>query len=60
MNIEKMKADYGKTREVILSCENLEQLKVAVMFKIKYINIPEKELKKLENLIGNCVFDEDV
>ena len=55
MNIEKMKADYGKTREVILSCENLEQLKVAVrMFNQLNIlhDLPEKELKKLENLIG--------
>lgn len=55
MNIEKMKADSDRTREVILSCENLEQLKVAVrMFNqlnILHV-IPEKELNKLENLIG--------
>jgi len=28
MDTEKMKADYGKTRDVILSCKNWEQLRV--------------------------------
>ena len=55
MDVEKMKADYGKTRDVILSCNNWEQLKVAVrMFNQLNIlhDLPERELKKLENLIG--------
>jgi len=55
MNIEKMKADYGKTRDVILSCNNWEQLKVGVkMFNQLNIlhDLPEKELKKLNNIIG--------
>lgn len=55
MNSEKMEADYGKTRDVIISCDNWEQLKVAVrMFNQlnKLHDIPEKDLNKLENLIG--------
>jgi hypothetical protein len=55
MNREKMEADYGKTREVILSCKNMEQLKVGVrMFNQlnKLHDIPEKDLNKLENVIG--------
>jgi len=55
MNSEKMEADYGKTRDVILSCGNWEQLKVAVrMFNQlnQLHDIPEKDLNKLENLIG--------
>ena len=55
MDREKMEADYGKTRDVILSCNNWEQLSVAVrMFNQLNIlhNLPERELKKLENLIG--------
>ena len=55
INREKMKADSSKTRDVILSCENWEQLKVGVrMFNQLNIlhDLPEKELKKLENLIG--------
>ena len=55
MNREKMDADYGKTRDVIISCNNWEQLKVAVrMFNQlnKLHDIPEKDLNKLENLIG--------
>ena len=55
MNREKMEADYGKTRDVILSCGNWEQLKVGVrMFNQLNIlhDIPEKDLNKLENLIG--------
>ncbi len=55
MDIEKMKADYGKTRDVILSCGNWEQLKVGVrMFnQLNTLHdLTEKEIKKLENLIG--------
>ena len=55
MNREKMEADYGKTRDVILSCGNWEQLKVGVrMFNQLNIlhDLPEKDLNKLENLIG--------
>lgn len=55
MNIEKMKADYSKTRDVIMSCNNWEQLKVGVKMFNQLDNLhslPEKELRKLENLIG--------
>ena len=55
MDREKMEADYGKTRDVILSCNNWEQLKVGVkMFNQLNIlhDLPEKELKKLNNIIG--------
>ena len=55
MNREKMEADYGKTREVILSCKNMDQLKVGVRM-FNHLNrmheLPEKDLNKLENLIG--------
>jgi hypothetical protein len=55
MDKEKMMSDYDRTREVILSCDNWEQLKVGVrMFNLlnKLHDIPEKDLNKLENLIG--------
>jgi hypothetical protein len=55
MNSEKMKADYERTREVILSCKNMDQLKVGVkMFNQlnRIHNIPEKDMDKLANLIG--------
>jgi hypothetical protein len=55
MNNEKMMSDYDRTREVILSCNNWEQLKVGVrMFNLlnELHDIPEKDLNKLENLIG--------
>ena len=55
MGTEKMKADYGKTRDVILSCKNWEQLRVGVrMFnQLNTLHdLPERELNKLENLIG--------
>ena len=50
MNREKMEADYGKTREVILSCKNMDQLKVGVRM-FNHLNrmheLPEKDLNKL-------------
>lgn len=55
MNSEKMNADYERTREVILSCKNMDQLKVGVkMFNQlnRIHDIPEKDVEKLENLIG--------
>lgn len=55
MNNEKMMSDYDRTREVILSCNNWEQLKVGVrMFNLlnELHDIPEKDLNTLENLIG--------
>src|SRR5210317_632118 len=55
MNSEKMKGDYERTREVILSCQNMEQLKVGIkMYNQlnKLHELPEKDLDKLENLIG--------
>lgn len=55
MNSEKMKGDYERTREVILSCQNIGQLKVGIkMYNQlnKLHNLPEKDLDKLENLIG--------
>lgn len=55
MDKEKMMSDYDRTREVILSCNNWEQLKVGVrMFNLlnELHDIPEKDLNKLENLIG--------
>ena len=55
MNSEKMKGDYERTREVILSCQNMDQLKVGIkMYNQlnKLHNLPEKDLDKLENLIG--------
>jgi hypothetical protein len=55
MNSEKMKGDYERTREVILSCQNMNQLKVGIkMYNQlnKLHELPEKDLNKLENLIG--------
>ncbi len=47
--------DYERTRQVILSCRNLNQLKVGVkMYNQlnKMHTLPEKQLDILENLIG--------
>ena len=55
MNSEKMKGDYERTREVILSCQNMDQLKVGIkMYNQlnKLHELPERDLDKLENLIG--------
>jgi len=55
MNKEKMSGDYQRTRDVILSCQNMDQLKVGIkMFNQlnKLHELPEKDLDKLENLIG--------
>ena len=55
INKDKMMGDYGRTREVILSCENMDQLKVGIkMYNQlnKLHKLPEKELDILENLIG--------
>ena len=55
MNSEKMKGDYERTREVILSCQNMDQLRVGIkMYNQlnKLHELPEKDLDKLENLIG--------
>jgi hypothetical protein len=55
MNTEKMKGDYERTREVILSCQNMDQLKVGIkMYNQlnKLHELPERDLDKLENLIG--------
>jgi hypothetical protein len=55
MNSEKMKGDYERTREVILSCQNMGQLRVGIkMYNQlnKLHELPEKDLDKLENLIG--------
>ena len=52
---DKSKSDYEKTRNVILSCQTPEQLKVGVrMYNQlnKLHSLPESELDKLENLIG--------
>lgn len=52
---DKSKSDYEKTRDVIMSCKTPEQLKVGVrMYNQlnKLHSLPEKELDKLENLIG--------
>lgn len=47
--------DYERTKKVILSCKNLEQLKVAVKM-FNYLSkkhlLPDNKLDKLENLIG--------
>ena len=55
MDEGKMGADYDRTREVILSCRNYDQLKVGVRM-FNHLNrmhdIPEKDLNTLENLIG--------
>jgi len=55
MNKEKMSGDYQRTRDVILSCQNMDQLKVGIkMFNQlnRLHELPEKDLDKLENLIG--------
>jgi len=55
MNREKMMGDYTKTRNVIMSCDNMGQLKVGIkMFNQlnRLHELPEKDLDKLENLIG--------
>lgn len=55
MDKEKMKGDYERTRDVILSCKNEDQLRVAVkMFNQlnRLHDLPEQDLDKLENLIG--------
>ena len=60
MDREKMEADSMEKQEMLfLSCNNWEQLKVGVkMFNQLNIlhDLPEKELKKLNNIIGS---DED-
>ena len=51
----KMTGDYQKTRSVIMSCDNWDQLKVGIkMYNQlnKLHELPEKDLNKLENLIG--------
>ncbi len=55
MSREKMSGDYQKTRNVIMSCNNWEQLRVGIkMYNQlnKLHKLPEKDLDKLENLIG--------
>ena len=55
MNKEKMMGDYQRTRDVILSCQNMDQLKVGIkMFNQlnRLHELPEEDLDKLENLIG--------
>ena len=55
MGREKMTGDYQKTRSVIMSCDNWDQLKVGIkMYNQlnKLHELPEKDLDKLENLIG--------
>ena len=55
MNKEKMLGDYQRTRDVILSCQNMDQLKVGIkMFNQlnRLHELPEEDLDKLENLIG--------
>ena len=55
MSREKMSGDYQKTRSVIMSCSNWDQLKVGIkMYNQlnKLHELPEKDLDKLENLIG--------
>ena len=50
-----MSGDYQKTRSVIMSCDNWDQLKVGIkMYNQlnKLHELPEKDLDKLENLIG--------
>ena len=66
MNKEKMMADYERTKKVILSCQNIEQLRVGVkMYNQlnKLHDLSEKELDVLENLIGlmriKCMGGED-
>jgi hypothetical protein len=55
MENKKMSGDYQKTRSVIMSCDNWDQLKVGIkMYNQlnKLHELPEKDLDKLENLIG--------
>jgi hypothetical protein len=55
MNKEKMMGDYERTKKVILSCQNIEQLRVGVkMYNQlnKLHDLSDKELDVLENLIG--------
>lgn len=55
MSREKMSGDYQKTRSVIMSCDNWDQLKVGIkMYNQlnKLHELPERDLDKLENLIG--------
>lgn len=55
MDINKMMGDYERTKNVILSCKNLEQLKVAVkMYNQlnRMHSLSDDKLDKLENLIG--------
>ncbi|NIP29699.1 MAG: hypothetical protein GTO02_05370 [Candidatus Dadabacteria bacterium] len=66
MNKEKMIGDYERTKKVILSCQNIEQLRVGVkMFNQlnKLHDLSDKELDVLENLIGlmriKCMGGED-
>ena len=50
-----MMSDYERTKNVILSCNNLDQLKVAVkMYNQlnKKHSLSDDKLDKLENLIG--------
>ena len=51
----KMTGDYQKTRSVIMSCDNWDQLKVGIKMynQLNRLHeLPEKDLDKLENLIG--------
>ena len=55
MNTENTTDEYQRTRNIILSCNNMEQLKVGIkMYNRlnKLHDLPEKDLDKLENLIG--------
>ena len=55
MSREKMSGDYQKTRSVIMSCDNWDQLKVGIkMYNQlnKLHELPERDLDNLENLIG--------
>jgi hypothetical protein len=55
MNSNKMMGDYERTKNVILSCNNLDQLKVGVkMYNQlnRMHSLPDDKLDKLENLIG--------
>lgn len=55
MDTNKMMGDYERTKDVILSCKNSGQLKVAVkMYNQlnKMHSLPDDKLDKLENLIG--------
>ncbi len=55
MSREKMTGDYQKTKSVIMSCDNWDQLKVGIKMynQLNRLHeLPEKDLDKLENLIG--------